>query len=380
MYQILTIKKNLTSSNYTIGKGTGRIDYIVVHYTGNNGDTAWANTNYFKSTFRGASAHYFVDENSIWQCVEDKNISWHCGAYKYYNSCRNSNSIGVEMCSRKNNNTYYFKDQVVNKTVSLVKELMKKYNVPLSRVVRHWDVSRKICPAPYCGNSKNDKAWNDFKNMLTSCSDKLPTSSNIKYRVRKTSTGAKEQKGAFIDLNNAKKLADENRGYKVFDLKGNIIYNPQSVNNNTNIDNIVTVIGATSYLRNNAMVSAKVLKAINVGTTLEWIIDDKWGWSKVKATDETIGWIQNARLSGKETLSTWRLGKFTGSGVVNVRSSKSTISKNNIVTTIKENGTFPIISIESSWIRTNMILQGKKQDLFIYFDKSYIKIGEERRK
>ena len=59
----------------------------------------------------GASAHYFVDENSVYQSVEDKNIAWHCGAKKYkHSTCRNS--IGVELCSRKDSNgNYYFKDK-----------------------------------------------------------------------------------------------------------------------------------------------------------------------------------------------------------------------------------------------------------------------------
>lgn len=73
----MEIKKNLTTQNFNTGNA-GRIKYIVIHYTANNGDTALANTNYFKS-YRGASAHYFVDENNIYQSIEDKNIAWHCG-------------------------------------------------------------------------------------------------------------------------------------------------------------------------------------------------------------------------------------------------------------------------------------------------------------
>ena len=110
------IQNNLTTINYSNGSSTSRIKYIVIHYTANNGDSAWGNTNYFKSTYRGASAHYFVDENSIWRCVQDKDISWHCGGglqgsggHAYYKQCLNSNSIGIEMCSRISNGTYYFK-------------------------------------------------------------------------------------------------------------------------------------------------------------------------------------------------------------------------------------------------------------------------------
>lgn len=69
----MEIKKNLTTQNYNTGV-ISRIKYIVIHYTANNGDTALSNTNYFKS-YRGASAHYFVDETSVYQSIEDKNIA-----------------------------------------------------------------------------------------------------------------------------------------------------------------------------------------------------------------------------------------------------------------------------------------------------------------
>ena len=61
---MLTIQKNLTAINRTL-KASRNIKYIVVHYTSNVGDTAYNNTKYFKSEYRGSSAHYFVDESSI---------------------------------------------------------------------------------------------------------------------------------------------------------------------------------------------------------------------------------------------------------------------------------------------------------------------------
>ena len=57
------------------------------------------------------------------------------------------------------------------------------------------------------------------------------TTSNL-YRVRKSWSDAGSQKGAFSDLNNAKKCADQNNGYSVFDNAGNKVY--PSTSNNTN--------------------------------------------------------------------------------------------------------------------------------------------------
>lgn len=142
----------------------------MIHYTANNGDTAKGNTDYFKSGYRAASAHYFVDENSVWQSVEDEDIAWHCGGNKqgingasFFNVCTNMNSIGVELCSRKNGDVYFFKEQTIANAVELVRELMEKYNIDTDHVIRHYDVTGKICPNPFVINQQK---WLDFKKSI----------------------------------------------------------------------------------------------------------------------------------------------------------------------------------------------------------------------
>lgn len=160
---MVQINNNLTTRNYKQGNNR-QIKYIVIHYTANDGDTAWGNTNYFKSTYMGASAHYFVDETSIWRCVGDYDIAWHCGAKTYKHSyCRNENSIGIELCSRRNGSGYYFKDETIKNAIDLVKYLMEKYNIPEENVIRHYDVTGKVCPAPFVNSTS---AWNKFKEDL----------------------------------------------------------------------------------------------------------------------------------------------------------------------------------------------------------------------
>ena len=160
---MVQINNNLTTRNYKQGNNR-QIKYIVIHYTANDGDTAWGNTNYFKSTYMGASAHYFVDETSIWRCVGDYDIAWHCGAKTYKHSyCRNENSIGIELCSRRNGSGYYFKDETIKNAIDLVKYLMEKYNIPEENVIRHYDVTGKVCPAPFVNSTT---AWNKFKEDL----------------------------------------------------------------------------------------------------------------------------------------------------------------------------------------------------------------------
>ena len=67
------------AGNYKKGR-TGSIKYIVIHYTANNGDTAFGNAKYFRNNKNlQASAHYFVDENEVWQSVKESDTAFHCG-------------------------------------------------------------------------------------------------------------------------------------------------------------------------------------------------------------------------------------------------------------------------------------------------------------
>ena len=70
------------SGNYQKGRSQA-IQYIVIHYTSNKGDTAKNNADYFAREVTKTSAHYFVDENSVWQSVLDTDTAWHCGAKTY---------------------------------------------------------------------------------------------------------------------------------------------------------------------------------------------------------------------------------------------------------------------------------------------------------
>ncbi len=171
----MEIKKNLTKYNLTKSGNTKRIKYIVIHYVGATGD-AEANCKYYASKYLGASAHYFVGfKGDIWQCVEDGDIAWHCGtsgAYKHP-TCRNSNAIGIEMCVKKKNaksmgsedKDWYFEAATVQSAVALTKKLMKKYGVPAKNIIRHYDVTGKICPNPFVYNN-TEYTWNKFKKSL----------------------------------------------------------------------------------------------------------------------------------------------------------------------------------------------------------------------
>lgn len=135
------------------------IQYIVIHYTGNRNDTAEANCRYYQGALpsdRVASAHYFVDSKNIICSVQPYDIAYAVGgsryaSYKttggarYYQKCTNSNSISIEVCGGKE--IYYPGEKAIKNVEVLTRDLMNYYNVPVENVIRHFDVTGKVCPA-----------------------------------------------------------------------------------------------------------------------------------------------------------------------------------------------------------------------------------------
>lgn len=160
----MTINRKISLINfYDSNRSKSAIKYIILHYVGAV-STAKNNAEYFYDKFRGASAHYFIDENEIWQVVEDNDSAWAIGANKYYTDARNTNSISIEMCCYKNSKGKLdIKEAVVNKAIELTKELMKKYDIDANHVIRHYDATRKMCPAPFVSD---ESRWNNFKKAL----------------------------------------------------------------------------------------------------------------------------------------------------------------------------------------------------------------------
>lgn len=156
---MLAITRQISSYNYSAGND---IKYIVLHDTGNYKDTDEDNATFFCGGDRQSSAHYFIDEDSITQLVEDYNAAWHCGDGHGSYGITNHNSIGIEMC----NSGGCIAEATINNTTDLVRSLMQKYNITLDRVVRHYDASRKACPYNMSANSWSK--WHEFKSRLVS--------------------------------------------------------------------------------------------------------------------------------------------------------------------------------------------------------------------
>ena len=178
--------KQAHSGNYRrAARGKEDIRYLVLHFTANDGDTAKNNADYFARAEISTSAHYFVDENEVWQSVLDADIAWHCGTRGVYFHpyCRNANSIGIELCSRKNGEKFYFMPETVRRAQALTCELMAKYGIPLENVVRHYDVTHKNCPAPFVESAS---AWTAFKQWLQKKEEPDMTEAEVKKIIEST--------------------------------------------------------------------------------------------------------------------------------------------------------------------------------------------------
>lgn len=156
----MIINKLPISVNFS--KRFNSLSYIVIHDTGNSNPGAGAinHYRYFNGGYRGASAHFFVDESNIVECVDPRLVSWHCGDGKGRYGISNSNSIGVEICVNSDGDF----SMAIRQCVELVRFLMATYGISKSRVVRHFDASGKICPRSMSGD--NWKLWWEFLGRL----------------------------------------------------------------------------------------------------------------------------------------------------------------------------------------------------------------------
>lgn len=158
---MLPIQERFIKYNFSAGRKP--VEYIVIHDTGNfkKGANALMHYTFFNGGNRSASADYFVDQDNIIKFIPDDKYSWHVGDGKNKYGISNSNSVGIEICVNADND----QEKTHQNTIDLVRFLMNKYNLPLDKVVRHYDASRKNCPQTL-NLDKKWTGWFEFKDRL----------------------------------------------------------------------------------------------------------------------------------------------------------------------------------------------------------------------
>jgi N-acetyl-anhydromuramyl-L-alanine amidase AmpD len=184
----ITIQQ-VCSTAHTTAKYNRTISYIVIHYTAGTRSTsgvAAAVAKMFATSTTNASADFIVDDENIVQYNPDiKNLyCWHCGGSNYgtkggslYGVAKNANSIGIEICSTNssgkvtspNDARWSYTDKAVDKARELVKFLMATYGIDQYHVIRHYDVTGKLCPGiiGWNADSGDESKWNSFLASLT---------------------------------------------------------------------------------------------------------------------------------------------------------------------------------------------------------------------
>ena len=139
-----------------------QINGVVIHYVGNPDTTAQANRNYFESLSAGtdgvyASSHFIVGlEGEVVQCIPLTEIA-------YASNSRNDDTVAIEVCHP--DETGEFTPVTYDRLVELTAWLCVTFHLdPGEDVIRHYDVSGKLCPLYYV---ENPEAWETFLQNVT---------------------------------------------------------------------------------------------------------------------------------------------------------------------------------------------------------------------
>lgn len=130
------------------------VNDIVIHYVGNAGSSAMENRDYFESLQDGstsASSHFIVGlEGEIVQCVPLSEIA-------YATKNRNVDTISIEICHPDTDGK--FSDVTYRSAIRLTAWLCKAFGIGPEHVIRHYDVTGKLCPLYYV---EHPDAWEQF--------------------------------------------------------------------------------------------------------------------------------------------------------------------------------------------------------------------------
>lgn len=158
--KIIRLKSNKWNYDFIATRKLNSITGIVIHNTGNIGDTAVNNGNYFKREAVGRSAHFFIDRDGyIVKSVPMKRIAWSVGTPKAGVIYNNKNTISIELCDISDKD---ISDKQLESLIWLIKRI-KKYCKNANAIIRHYDINGKQCPLRYVNPTK----WEDLKRRLT---------------------------------------------------------------------------------------------------------------------------------------------------------------------------------------------------------------------
>ena len=132
------------------------VNGIVIHYVGNPGTTAAQNHSFFTNLAQTgetyASSHFLVGlDGEVLQNVPLNEVA-------YCSNQRNDDTISIECCHPDDSGE--FTSATYESLVRLTRWLMEEYGLDTSQVIRHYDVTGKLCPKAFV---ERPEAWEQFQ-------------------------------------------------------------------------------------------------------------------------------------------------------------------------------------------------------------------------
>lgn len=151
------------------------IDGVVIHYTANPGTSAENNRSYFEGLAEKettyASSHYIIGiEGEIIQCIPLTEIS-------YASNERNKDTVAIECCIP--DDTGKFSEATYSSAVALTAALCMKFDLKETDIIRHYDITTKICPKYFVDH---EDAWLTFKDDVMAEIEKLKAIENVQEK------------------------------------------------------------------------------------------------------------------------------------------------------------------------------------------------------
>lgn len=163
---VKVVKNYVKVNRYTRpGLKLSGVKGIVMHWTATPGASALNERNYFNGTCiadkRFASAHYFVDRKEAQLIIPENEVAYHAHDQNrcyvsFLKPNANTKAIGVEMCVEKNGQIH---SETIQNAAEVVADLCRRYDLSTDKIVRHYDVTNKSCPAPWVRDSSQLAAF-----------------------------------------------------------------------------------------------------------------------------------------------------------------------------------------------------------------------------
>lgn len=242
------VNMTMLSPNHS-GHRNQPITKIAIHHTAGAISAATIGQ-IFRPTSRQASCNYGIgNDNKIVLCVDEANRSW-CTSSSW---CDNR-AVTIEVANSANGGNWPVSDRTLATLIDLVTDICRRNGIRNCTYTggkdgvlqKHEWYANTNCPGPYLGSKFSYIASEVNKRLAGNSSSSGGTSTSSLYRVRKSWGDAKSQKGAFRSLENAKKCANANSGYKVFDASGNEVY-PNKVTLSKSVDTLAHEVLAGNW-------------------------------------------------------------------------------------------------------------------------------------